>query len=297
MFQKTIVLFLGFILAFSSCKNEKPKDQNFHALQETTNHPIPLRDTLMVDSVVLAKKQDSIAQQKKIQDSIDGKKYVYLTFDDGPLEGSENINKIVSEENIKATVFLVGFNAFTPKLKSYVKGYKNNKNIELANHTYTHARNKYSHFYSNAENVLKDIERNNDSILFPNRIVRFPGRNVWRIGKRKHNDFDKASAQVADYIASKQYAIYGWDYEWERAKKGQSIDSPQSIYKGIMHRLDNNYTFEKNHLILLMHDNMFGSIEDTEKLRELIKLIKSNDKLVLDIISNYPVQQPSKKVM
>ncbi|ADX68224.1 MULTISPECIES: polysaccharide deacetylase family protein [Weeksella] len=295
--NKTFFLSFVFILAFSSCKKEQPVNQNYHAVHETTKPSIPLRDSLVIDSIAVAKKQDSIAQQKRIQDSIDDKKFVYLTFDDGPQEGSEKINKIVSEENIKATVFLVGFNAFTPKLKSYVKDYKDNKNIELANHTYTHARNKYSQFYSNADNVLKDIERNNDSILFPNRIVRFPGRNIWRVGKRKHNDFDKASAQVADYIASKQYAIYGWDYEWERPKKGNSIDSPQSIYKGIMHRLEKNYTFEKNHLILLMHDNMFSSVENSEKLRELIRLIKGNDKLVLDVISNYPVQQSSKKLM
>ena len=64
-----------------------------------------------------------------------------------------------------------------------------------------------------------------------------------------------------------------------------------------MHRLEKNYTFEKNHLILLMHDNMFSSVENSEKLRELIRLIKGNDKLVLDVISNYPVQQSSKKLM
>ena len=36
------------------------------------------------------------------------KKYIYLTFDDGPLNGSENIDEVFKNEKLKVTVFLVG---------------------------------------------------------------------------------------------------------------------------------------------------------------------------------------------
>ena len=35
-------------------------------------------------------------------------KFVYLTFDDGPLPGSEAINKLVLDNKFKASVFVVG---------------------------------------------------------------------------------------------------------------------------------------------------------------------------------------------
>lgn len=34
--------------------------------------------------------------------------YIYLTFDDGPLNGSENINDIILKEKVKISVFMVG---------------------------------------------------------------------------------------------------------------------------------------------------------------------------------------------
>ena len=36
------------------------------------------------------------------------KQYVYLTFDDGPLDGSQNIDSIILAEKIKISVFLIG---------------------------------------------------------------------------------------------------------------------------------------------------------------------------------------------
>jgi len=36
------------------------------------------------------------------------KQYVYLTFDDGPLNGSQNIDSIILAEKIKISVFLIG---------------------------------------------------------------------------------------------------------------------------------------------------------------------------------------------
>ena len=35
------------------------------------------------------------------------KKYIYLTFDDGPLNGSQNIDQVFLNEKLKVTVFLV----------------------------------------------------------------------------------------------------------------------------------------------------------------------------------------------
>ena len=249
-------------------------------ITDTVNH-ISKQDSLL--------KIDSTENQEFVEDST--KNYVYLTFDDGPFKGSININKIISEENIKATVFIVGMNAFTPDLKQHIVDYQNNNLIELANHTYSHAhRNKFKKYYNHPEWVLEDVQKNDSLYKFSNRFVRLPGRNTWRLGNSTKNDFDKASKNSSNFLAENQYYILGWDYEWDKqSKKHPLLTNPEVIYNGIVNRLDRKLTFKDRHLVLLMHDDMFNDEADAEKLRTLIKLIKNNENIILEFASNYPI--------
>ena len=289
---KNITLLATLLLAFS-CKNDQQLDTN-----KLTNSTAPkeiLQDendslyTVKLDT--LSSKHDTIVKSTN-QNPIDStKQYVYLTFDDGPYKGSKNINKVLTEENVKGTVFLVGYNAFTKDLKQYVEDYKQNPNVEIANHTFSHARNKYKRFYGNPEGVYEDIRKNEVVLDIHSRWVRLPARNTWRLGNKKKNDPVKNAIPAADLIAKNQYYIYGWDYEWEKKKKKSKthdLAAPERIYEGIVHRLDQNKTYEKNHLVILMHDDMFNSDMNAEKLRQLIVLLKNNPKIVIEGISNYP---------
>ena len=289
---KTLALFATLLFAFS-CKNEQPKAENSIAsepkeiLQDDTDSLYTVKlDTLTqnLDTIAKAEKQNPIDSTKQ---------YVYLTFDDGPYKGSKNINKVLTEENVKGTVFLVGFNAFTKDLKQYVEDYKQNPNVEIANHTYSHAHNKYKAFYSMPEGVYEDIRKNEVVLDIHSRWVRLPARNTWRLGNKKKDDPVKNSIPAADLVAKNQFFIYGWDYEWERSSKKSKtheLSSPQNIYNGIVYRLDQNKTYEKNHLVILMHDDMFNDDHNAEKLRQLIVMLKSNPKIIIEGISNYPVK-------
>ena len=289
---KNLALFATLLFAFS-CKNEQPKAENSIAsepkeiLQDDTDSLYTVKlDTLTqnLDTIAKAEKQNPIDSTKQ---------YVYLTFDDGPYKGSKNINKVLTEENVKGTVFLVGFNAFTKDLKQYVEDYKQNPNVEIANHTYSHAHNKYKAFYSMPEGVYEDIRKNEVVLDIHSRWVRLPARNTWRLGNKKKDDPVKNSIPAADLLAKNQFFIYGWDYEWERSGKksaNHQLSSPEKIYEGIVHRLDQNKTFEKNHLVILMHDDMFNEDYNAEKLRQLIVLLKRNPKIVIEGISGYPTR-------
>ncbi len=289
---KNLALFAALLFAFS-CKNEQPKAENSIAsepkeiLQDDTDSLYTVKlDTLTqnLDTIAKAEKQNPIDSTKQ---------YVYLTFDDGPYKGSKNINKVLTEENVKGTVFLVGFNAFTKDLKQYVEDYKQNPNVEIANHTYSHAHNKYKAFYSMPEGVYEDIRKNEVVLDIHSRWVRLPARNTWRLGNKKKDDPVKNSIPAADLLAKNQFFIYGWDYEWERSSKKSKtheLSSPQNIYNGIVYRLDQNKTYEKNHLVILMHDDMFNDDHNAEKLRQLIVMLKSNPKIIIEGISNYPVK-------
>ncbi|WP_165601963.1 polysaccharide deacetylase family protein, partial [Chryseobacterium contaminans] len=83
------------------------------------------------------------------------KRVIYLTFDDGPNQGTENLLKILDKRNVCATAFLVGKHAYgSTKQKNDFKLLKDNPLIELANHSFTHAHNKYTDFYKSADAVV-----------------------------------------------------------------------------------------------------------------------------------------------
>ena len=140
--------------------------------------------------------------------------YIYLTFDDGPLNGSENINDIILKEKIKISVFMVGEHVIKDKqMDTYAKYYDQNPYIDEYNHSFTHANDHYEAFYNDAEKSVKDILYNQALLKLPYKIVRLPGRNMWRLGGRSKNDVANG-IQTADQLAAQGYKVMGWDVEW-----------------------------------------------------------------------------------
>lgn len=285
-----LLIIVNFILL--SCNSKKTESifdeilfSNISYLNSSENDTVRSIDLLNTDSIL------ALPQNNHVIDST--KQYIYLTFDDGPYKGSANINKVIKEEQVKATVFVVGFNAYTSTLRQYIDDYKANDLIEISNHTYSHAnRNKFIGYYKQPEVVLEDVKKNENFFNIENKIVRLPGRNVWCLGDQRKYDYDKASKKSANYLAENNYYVLGWDFEWRRLKKKKPLEQPIVIYEEMLRRLDKKETLNKNHLVLLMHDDMFNNEEDAEKLRELIKLIKNNQDLVLEFASNYPIKTP-----
>lgn len=287
-FVKAIVFAAITLFSLYSCKQEHAENflQQININTDSTNS---INTLIEKDSIV----QDSLISDKiAIQNPIDStKKYIYLTFDDGPYKGSRHINQITKDEDIKATVFIVGMNAYTKDLKQLINDYKANDLIEIANHTYSHAnRNRFKHYYTNPEDVLNDVNKNDTFFSLKSRFVRLPGRNTWRVGKLTKNDFDNGSKASSNLLADNQYYILGWDYEWNKINKKHPLDNPEIIYKGIMNRFDKNLTLTKNHLVLLMHDDMFDKEADAEKLRELVKMLKNDPDIIFEKASNYPIK-------
>src|ERR1035437_8600316 len=78
----------------------------------------------------------SLSKQKPIKNKTD-KKYIYLTFDDGPLNGSEYIDSVVLAEKIKISVFLVGEHVMMSRtMDNYFKYYAENPYIDEYIHSY-----------------------------------------------------------------------------------------------------------------------------------------------------------------
>lgn len=215
--------------------------------------------------------------------------YIYLTFDDGPLNGSENIDSVALAERLKISVFLVGEHAEESKrMGTYYQLYEQNPFVEVYNHSYTHASNKYALFYSNPQNVLTDIQKNEQLLHLRYKMVRLPGRNMWRLGSRKRDD-GVSGAAAANLLAENGYKIYGWDIEWQHnAKDGTPVQSVDQMLKEIETRVENGNTFTKGHIVVLIHDEMFQKKWEESELKQLIDKLRLHENYVLEHLRFYP---------
>ena len=218
-------------------------------------------------------------------------KTVYLTFDDGPMQGSELIDSVALAEQLRLNVFLVGAHVMeNPQLKNYFGLYEQNPYIECYNHSYTHAHNKYTGFYKDPAGVLAHIQKNELLLHLKYKSVRLPGRNIWRTGNRKKDD-GAGGAAAADLLAANGYKLYGWDAEWRhQAKDGEPVQTAAQILLEIERLLNSGKTFTKDHIVILLHDEMFKKKWEETALKQLIDSLRTRDNYIFEHIRFYPDQ-------
>jgi peptidoglycan/xylan/chitin deacetylase (PgdA/CDA1 family) len=217
------------------------------------------------------------------------KKKIYLTFDDGPNKGTQNVLDIVNQENIPATFFIVGEHVFdSPMQKRVWDSLKASANIELCNHSYTHAHNKYDRFYLLPETVVRDMEMTREKLLPETNIVRAPGRNSWRIDSLHFTDIKKSKAAM-DSLQKAGFIVMGWDLEWHYDPKtfqvkntaDELLSQVDSIFKKGKTKIPDN-------LVILAHDQVYRSAADSLQLREFIQKLKAKEDYELSLVSSYP---------
>lgn len=218
----------------------------------------------------------------------DRKCYLYLTFDDGPLNGSENIDSVIFAEKIKISVFLVGEHVQANKeLNNYFKYYEENPYIDEYNHSYSHANNHYEKFYDDAKVAISDILRNQQLLNLPYKIVRLPGRNMWRLDGRKRDD-GISGASTADGLAALGFKVIGWDLEWQHNANGTPIQSVDEMLNEIEKRRLSGKAFTNNNIVLLIHDEMFQKKWEESELKQLIDKLRENNNYIFEQIRFYP---------
>ncbi|WP_245467090.1 MULTISPECIES: polysaccharide deacetylase family protein [unclassified Mesorhizobium] len=73
---------------------------------------------------------------------------IYLTFDDGPLNGTANILDVLQAEQVPATLFMVGMHVeANATSRALLQRAKSMPLVTIGNHSYSHAYNHYRHFY------------------------------------------------------------------------------------------------------------------------------------------------------
>jgi len=217
--------------------------------------------------------------------------HIYLTFDDGPLEGSEDIDAAVRAEKIKVNVFVVGSHVrAVPRMRNYFQLYENNPYIEVGNHSYSHAHYEYRLFYDDPYFVYRDFVRNEQVLRLRSKLARLPGRNMWRVGGKTINDV-RSGASAADLLARNGYSVFGWDLEWQHdSRTGAPVQTVGDIFHQIETLLRERRTVTQHNIVILCHDEMFRKNWEETELKQLFERLKSTGLYEFNHLSEYPGQ-------
>jgi peptidoglycan/xylan/chitin deacetylase (PgdA/CDA1 family) len=208
---------------------------------------------------------------------------IYLTFDDGPLPGTENVLEVLFEENIPATMFMVGQHVETQKGgRVLLDEARSLPVVAVGNHSYSHANNRYRNFYSDSAGVVADLVRANGVLgLTMPATARLPGRNVFRL---KHTTSEDISLDVREWgrewldfelVQDAGFDLYGWDHEWIHASDGKPVQSVDNLTREIDSLFAYNHFVRPGKMILLMHDEMFqDKFDGKQNLQTFIRKLK-----------------------
>jgi len=233
---------------------------------------------------------DNTLQEKPLAKKVvKKKKKIYLTFDDGPNKGTQNVLDIVQQENVPATFFIVGQHVFASLEQARTwDSLQHAINIEICNHSYTHAHNHYEKFYQQPDSVVSDMEKTKDELLPENNIVRAPGRNSWRIDSLHYTDIKKSKAAM-DSLQNAGFTVMGWDLEWHYDPKTLVVNNTADE---LLNQVDSVFikgkTKTPDHLVLLAHDQVYQNSEDSIQLRQFVQKLKLKDDYELSLVSSYP---------
>jgi len=249
------------------------KDASLQANDKQKNEITDTKTSLGNDPVAedVAFIEKYLDQQMRGQkpDGADGKKVVYLTFDDGPSETvTPKILDTLKAENVHATFFLVGKSINESETSKNLVRREVAEGNAIGNHTYSHNYNNlYPKNIINVENCMAEFEKTNQvlkSVLgenFSTRAIRFPGGHMtWKSKDPKGMEaMDKA-------LKDKDYHQVDWN-ALSKDAEGAPKNAAQLKQEVI------NTVASREKAIILMHDT-YGKEETAKALPEVIKYLK-----------------------
>jgi len=222
------------------------------------------------------------------------KKYIYLTFDDGPQPGTMNVYHTLKRLGVKGTFFMVGLHeTFSKNARKDVDSIRSGyPDILLANHSYTHANGHYMSFYHHHEACFEDFMKAQKSLNVQRKYIRLPGNSGWVLASGiKAHDLVRPVCKMLD---SAGYSVFGWDLEWsfKRDPKGPGsvpVQSADQMIRMVENAVRGHYTHKKNALVLLTHDRMFHRENYMDSLYKVIDVLKTrHPEYVFETVENYP---------
>ena len=193
---------------------------------------------------------------------------IYLTFDDGPNEGTTNvILDILKEEGVKATFFVTGNGP------DYLINRIVNEGHTIALHTASH---NYSYVYSSTDNYFADLNAVSNRVKsltgVDSKIIRFPGGSSNTVSRKyKYHIMTELTSMVLE----RGYRYYDWNVD---SKDAGGANSSYQVYSNVI----NNLSYSRANMVL-MHDI---KPQTRDALRDIIRYGKNNgfkfEKITMD---------------
>jgi len=220
--------------------------------------------------------QKPISQVEYLLNCPDSGVRIFLTFDDGPYQTTPQLTKLLSEQKLKSSFFIVGSQIeHSVAFDSIFKATKANKLFKIYNHTYSHAvtKGRIHKYYSKPEGVWDDINKNKSLIATEGNITRLPGKNTWKI--RNYVRYpDKSTTKLIDFLNAerKNEAIVGWDVEWkiEHSLNRSDVDA---LIKEIAVIVSKD-TSAKKEIVILSHDYLYRTNESLGNFTYFVERLK-----------------------
>lgn len=199
---------------------------------------------------------------------------VYLTFDDGPSDNTDEILDILKENDVKATFFVVG-KTDEHSRQMYKRIVEEGHTIAL--HSYSH---KYSEIYSSVEKFDKDLDKLSKLIREETGVttsyLRFPGGSSNQVSDVDMEDFIKL-------VTEEGYTYFDWN-----VVSGDATSQSYTAKDLINNVVSGVEKYQES--IVLMHD---ASNKDStvEALPKIIKKLKAEGYRMLPIDENTKIIQ------
>lgn len=196
---------------------------------------------------------------------------IYLTFDDGPNEGTTNvILDILKEESVPATFFV------TNKGPDYLIKREYDEGHTVGLHTASH---NYATVYKSADSYYNDLKQVQDRVKritgYESKIIRFPGGSSNTVSKKYSSGI---MTFLTKDVVNKGYRYYDWNISSGDA--GETT-SASGVYNNVIRSLSKN----KANMIL-MHDIKPYT---RDALRNIIKYSKNNGYTFAKITMSTPM--------
>lgn len=184
---------------------------------------------------------------------------IYLTFDDGPKEGTTNvILDILKEEGIKATFFVTNGGPDYLIKRIYDEGHT------VALHTASH---NYATVYSSVDAYFNDLLSVQDRVKrvtgYESKIIRFPGGSSNTISRKYQEGI--MSILTTD-VLKRGFRYYDWNLSSGDAERGNH--SAEEIKNNVISRLSKDRVN-----MVLMHDI---KVHTRDSLKDIIHYGKEN---------------------
>lgn len=174
-----------------------------------------------------------------LPDIEDAGKTIYLTFDDGPSDRTDEVLKILDKKGVKATFFVIGREDET-SIQRIKKAAAAGHTIGM--HSYSH---DYEKIYTSVEDFLDDFYKlfvilRDEAGVTPT-VFRFPGGSL--------NNYNQGVyKEIIAEMLRRGFRYYDWNLSAEDAAK--KSPSASTIVEGIT-----SYSAQKKHGVVLMHDS------------------------------------------